>query len=360
MTTHPGTHLRSLMDSTTVAAPGAFNALVARAITQAGFDAAYISGGAASVAAGVPDVGLLTLEHFTRLIREVADASGLPVMADADTGFGEAEMTRRTVIEYHRAGAAGLHLEDQVFPKRCGHLDGKALVPTDHMVEKIQWAAKASRDCSDGAFIICARTDARGVEGMDAAIKRARAYVEAGADMIFPEGLQSEAEFAQFAQALRSPASTSPERKLGSPDQWGEHLARPDFDSPSGSPSGSPSDSSSGSPSRAPREGAGGMAPSPTSPPSTPPPTPSPYLLANMTEFGKTPLIPLPRFADLGYNLVIYPVTMLRIAMGAVTRALETLKNEGTIQQHLPEMQSRQDLYTLINYTPSTPWEFPC
>lgn len=304
-TPHPGTHLRSLMDSGIVAAPGAFNALVARAIARAGFDAAYVSGGAASVAAGVPDVGLLTLEHFCRVIREVADGSGLPVLADADTGFGEAEMTRRTVIEYHRAGAAGLHLEDQVFPKRCGHLDGKALVSTEHMCEKVQWAAKASRDCSGGAFIICARTDARGVEGMDAAVERARAYVEAGADMIFPEGLKSEAEFGEFAAALKgvTKRGTKASRHQGT--------------------------------------------------------KPGPYLLANMTEFGKTPLIPLPRFADLGYDLVIYPVTMLRVAMGAITLALETLKREGTIESHLAEMQSRQDLYTLVGYTPGEPWEFP-
>ena len=305
MTQHPGTRLRTLMDSGTVAAPGAFNALVARAVARAGFEAAYVSGGAASVAAGVPDVGLLTLEHFCRVIREVADGSGLPVLADADTGFGEAEMTRRTVIEYARAGAAGLHLEDQVFPKRCGHLDGKALVPVDHMVEKVQWAAKASRDCSDGAFILCARTDARGVEGMGTAIERAKAYVEAGADMIFPEGLKSEAEFGEFAQALKGDAKrgTEASRHQGT--------------------------------------------------------TPGPYLLANMTEFGKTPLLPLSRFAELGYDLVIYPVTMLRVALGAVTRALETLKAEGTVASFLDDMQSRQELYDLVGYTPGEPWEFP-
>jgi methylisocitrate lyase len=133
--THPGRRLRDHMDKGTVAAPGAFNALVARAVAQAGFDACYVSGGATSVAAGVPDVGLLTLDHFARVVREVVTGSGLPVIADADTGFGEEEMVRRTVIEYDHAGAAGLHLEDQVFPKRCGHLDGKALIPTDQAVQ---------------------------------------------------------------------------------------------------------------------------------------------------------------------------------------------------------------------------------
>ncbi|QKK07749.1 MAG: methylisocitrate lyase [Planctomycetota bacterium] len=299
-TPHPGARLRSLMDASVVAAPGAFNALVARAVAQAGFDAAYVSGGATSVAAGVPDVGLLTLEHFCRVIREVADGSGLPVLADADTGFGEAEMTRRTVIEYHRAGAAGLHLEDQVFPKRCGHLDGKTLVPSEHMCEKVEWAAKASRDCSGGAFVVCARTDARGVDGMDAAVERAKAYVGAGADMIFPEGLKTEAEFAEFAEALRSDSATK-------------------------------------------RQSDGGRV----------------YLLANMTEFGKTPLISLSRFGEMGYDLVIYPVSMLRVAMGAVTRALETLKAEGTVEPLLGGMQTREELYGLVGYTPGEAWETP-
>ena len=141
-----GTCLRGMMDARCVAMPGAFNALCARAIAQAGFEACYVSGAATSVAAGVPDVGLLTLEHFARTVREVADAGGLPVIADADTGFGEAEMVRRTVIEYAKAGAAGLHIEDQVFPKRCGHLDGKKLIPVEHQCEKIRTAARAAQD----------------------------------------------------------------------------------------------------------------------------------------------------------------------------------------------------------------------
>ena len=156
-----------------MATPGAFNALCARAIARHGFQACYVSGAATSVSAGVPDVGLLTLEHFCRVIREVADGSGLPVLADADTGFGEAEMVRRTVIEYARAGGAGLHLEDQKFPKRCGHLDGKELVPVDHMVEKVAWARKASDEAtggsdgatrrrSDGGRGLCKRAVGRG------------------------------------------------------------------------------------------------------------------------------------------------------------------------------------------------------
>jgi methylisocitrate lyase len=311
----PGARLRELMNNSCIAIPGAFNALCARAIAKAGFQACYVSGAATSVSAGVPDVGLLTLEHFCRVIRDVADASGLPVLADADTGFGEAEMVRRTVIEYARAGAAGLHLEDQKFPKRCGHLDGKELVATDHMIEKVQWAAKAARDVGCGMsdvgrsssgsdirrptadILMCARTDARGVEGFEQAVNRAAAYTLAGADMIFPEGLASEEEFKQFAQAMQRVKGPNPR---------------------------------------------GG-----------------PYLLANMTEFGKTPMIPLERFGAMGYSCVIYPVSLLRVAMGAVTHALEQLKKDGSVQQLLPQMQTRQELYDLIGYKPGVAWEYP-
>lgn len=292
----PGARLRAAMDKGCVPIPGAFNALCAKAIARHGFEACYISGAATSVSAGVPDVGLLTLEHFCRQIREAADACGLPVLADADTGFGEAEMVRRTVIEYARAGAAGLHLEDQKFPKRCGHLDGKELVPLDHMVEKIQWAAAAADRVTtaveaDSGFVVCARTDAKGVEGFDAAVKRAKAYVQAGADMIFPEGLTSEKEFADFAQQLRATC-------------------------------------------------------------------PKVYLLANMTEFGKTPMIPLSKFGAMGYSCVIFPVSLLRIAMGAVDRALVQLKQSGSVEAMLGQMQTRQQLYDLVEYKPGVPWEF--
>jgi methylisocitrate lyase len=279
------------MDQSVVAAPGAFNALVAKSVAQCGFKACYVSGGATSVAAGVPDVGILTLDHFTKVVQEVCFGSGLPVIADADTGFGEEEMVRRTVLEYNHAGAAGLHLEDQVFPKRCGHLDGKALIPIEQAVSKIQWAAKASQDCSDGAFIICARTDAKGVEGFDAAITRAKAYVGAGATMIFPEGLTTVQEFKDFADAMN---------ELGDD---------------------------------------------------------RPYLLANMTEFGKTPMIPLKDFGVMGYSIVIYPVSTLRIAMGAIQRALAELHSTGTLEGQLENMQTRKELYELVEYTPGTPWE---
>lgn len=295
-----GARLRSLMDAGCVAMPGAFNALAGIAIRDAGFDACYVSGAATTAGAGVPDVGVLTLNEFAKVIGEVARASGLPVLADADTGFGEAEMVRRTVVEYARAGAAGLHIEDQQFPKRCGHLDGKALVATDHMVEKVEWARKASDDATGGDFVVCARTDAAGVEGVDAAIARARAFIEAGADMIFPEGLRTREEFAEVAKALKGGALKGGAR--------------------------------------------GGKR--------------SLYLLANMTEFGKTPMIPLSEFAAMGYDCVIYPVTLLRIAMGAVTRALATLKEQGTAEPLLGEMLTRQELYRLLGYTPGTAWEW--
>lgn len=294
----PAAHLRSLMDAGCVAAPGSFNALCAKAVAKNGFTATYVSGAATSVAAGVPDVGVLGLEHFCRVIREVADAGGLPVIADADTGFGEAEMVRRTVIEYTRAGAAALHLEDQKFPKRCGHLDGKELVGVDHMIEKVQWAAKAAQQLGASGkpgIIVCARTDAKGVEGFDAAVARAKAYVAAGAEMIFPEGLASVDEFARFAQAMGQSAS-----KRGGP-----------------------------------------------------------YLLANMTEFGKTPLIPQREFAQMGYSVVIYPVSMLRVAMGAVDRALKALHETGSVEPFIAQMQTRKELYELIGYTPGVAWEWP-
>ncbi len=288
----PGNRLRWLMDERCVAAPGAFCGLVARAIREAGFDACYVSGGATSAAAGVPDVGLLSVDRFCQIVREVVDGSGLPVIADADTGFGEEEMTRRTVIAYSRAGAAGLHIEDQVFPKRCGHLDGKELLSIEDAASKVRWAAEAARELENG-MIVCARTDARGVTGMEDAIERAEAYVAAGADMIFPEGLRSEGEFAIFAEKLNAMGDRRP------------------------------------------------------------------YLLANMTEFGKTPIIPIERFEQMGYSLVIYPVTTLRVAMASITRALDELKSAGSAEGLLPTMQTREQLYRMLGYTPGEPWRSP-
>jgi methylisocitrate lyase len=281
---HPGARLRALVEQDVVMIPGAFNALVGMAVREAGFDACYISGGATANVAGTPDVGLLTLTEVVRTIREIVDASGIPVIADADTGYGEIECAVRTVVEYERAGAAALHVEDQVFPKRCGHLDGKQLVPAGDFSEKIS-AMSAARQNSD--FMIIARTDARHVTGMDDAIDRANRYRAAGADAIFPEGLQSEAEFEAFAA------------------------------------------------------GAPGL------------------LLANMTEFGKTPIITADRFGELGYRMVIYPLSMMRLAMGEVVRGLSELRRSGSVEPILDRMQSRQELYELLRYTPGTEWRFP-
>ncbi len=267
-----------------VVAPGAFSALVARAVARAGFEACYVSGAATANTAGYPDIGLITLTEMCRTIRETAQACGLPAIVDADTGYGEVEAVVRTAVEYERAGAAAMHLEDQVFPKRCGHLDGKTLVAAEQMVEKVE-AACAHRLSKD--FLIIARTDARSVEGLEAAIERASRYRTAGADVIFPEGLESEAEFARFAK--------------GTPGA----------------------------------------------------------LLANMTEFGKTPQITAARFGELGYRLVIYPLSMMRLSLGGVERGLAELKKRGTVAGLLDQMQTRAALYELLGYVPGRQWNFP-
>lgn len=281
---HQGTILREKMASGTVMCPGAWNGLVATAIKKCGFNACYISGGATANAIGYPDIGLISLAEMCGIIVSVSEASNLPIIADADTGFGEVEDVARTVVEYERNGAAGLHIEDQVFPKRCGHLDGKTLIPIGAMVEKVS-AAVQTKPHDD--FLIIARTDARGVGGMEAAIERGLAYREAGADMVFPEGMQSEEEFEEFAK------------------------------------------------------GCPGL------------------LLANMTEFGKTPDISLNRFSEIGYDLVIYPVTMQRVAMYSITSCLEKLKKEGSASGFKHQMQTRKELYDLLDYVPGQEWRPP-
>ena len=275
--------LREAMDQGTVMCPGAWNGLIAAAIAKAGFSTCYISGGATANAAGYPDVGLITLSEMCRTIREVSGSSKLPVVVDADTGYGEVECIARTIVEYERSGAAAMHIEDQQFPKRCGHLDGKTLVSQSAMAEKIQ---SASENRLSQEFVLIARTDARGVDGMDAAITRGNAYREAGADMIFPEGLRSEEEFSEFSKNCPG------------------------------------------------------------------------LLLANMTEFGKTPHISATRFGELGYDLVIYPVTFQRVAMGAVTTCLQQLRAEGSTEGFENQMQTRQELYDLLGYVPGTEWRF--
>jgi methylisocitrate lyase len=273
--------LREAMKQGVVMCPGAWNGLVG---AEAGFSSCYISGGATANASGYPDIGLITLTEMCRTIGEVSNASNIPVIVDADTGYGEVECLARTVVEYERSGAAGMHIEDQEFPKRCGHLDGKTLVSQSVMVEKIK---TASENKLSENFILIARTDARGVDGLEAAIDRGNAYRDAGADMIFPEGLRSEDEFIQFAKCCPG------------------------------------------------------------------------LLLANMTEFGKTPHITAKQFGSFGYNLVIYPVTFQRVAMGAVTKCLEQLHKEQSAQGFETQMQSREELYELLGYVPGKAWSFP-
>jgi methylisocitrate lyase len=255
--------------------PGAFSPLVAMLIEKLNFDGVYISGAVLANDLGLPDVGLTTLTEVAHRGRQIARVSKLPAIIDADTGFGEPMSAARTVQELEEAGLCGCHLEDQVNPKRCGHLDNKSLVDTATMTQKIKAAADAKRDPN---FLIIARTDARASEGLDAAIARAKAYVNAGAEMIFPEALGDEKEFEQFRKAIPVP------------------------------------------------------------------------LLSNMTEFGKSKLLTTSQLESLGYNLVIYPVTSLRLAMKAVEDGLTRIRDEGSQQNVLDKMQTRAELYELIRY----------
>ena len=255
--------------------PGAFSPLVAMAIQRHGFDGVYVSGAALAADLGLPDIGLTTLSEVAARGGAIARATDLPALIDADTGFGEPLNLARTIQTLEAAGLCGCHLEDQVNPKRCGHLDGKSLVTTQAMVEKVRAAVGARRDPN---FLIMARTDARAVEGLDGALARAKAYVDAGADAIFPEALADEGEFEKFRKAIPVP------------------------------------------------------------------------LLANMTEFGKSKLLTARQLSDLGINLVIYPVTTLRLAMKAIENGLATIKGEGTQESLLKQMQTRAELYELLRY----------
>jgi methylisocitrate lyase len=273
----PGRRFRDALKQPPLVIPGVFNALTARLAERAGFRAAYQSGAALSASlAAMPDVGLVTQTEFAEQGRYLASAVSIPVISDADTGFGEALAVERTVALFEAAGLAGLHLEDQQMPKRCGHLSGKSLVSGAEMVSKLKAAVAARRDPS---FVIIARTDARASEGIEAAIERAHAYVEAGADMIFPEALESPDEFARFAKAMRVP------------------------------------------------------------------------LLANMTEFGKSPLLSASELSNLGCAAVLFPVTMLRVAAKAVEEALAQLARDGSQRGFVDRMQTRAELYDLLDYT---------
>ena len=297
MSISAGNSLRQLFKSgRAIQVPGAFNGLSARIAADIGFQALYVSGGAISAASGVPDVGLCSLDYFCDRIKEVGTFSGLPVIADADTGFGESEMVSRAVTEYIHAGAGGMHIEDQSFPKRCGHLDGKELISIDHMSEKIKTAKEAA---GSNGFIICARTDARGVEGFNSAVRRAKCYVAAGADMIFPEGLSNLQEFQRFSDEMKTLGD------MGLSNSGG------------------------------------------------------PFLLANMTEFGKTDHINIADFEAAGYSAVIYPVSTLRVAMKSVESMLLELKDAGTLKGQEKSMMTRQELYTHLKYKPGVAWRYP-
>lgn len=273
----PGAILRAQMKEGIVVMPGAFSALSALAAYKQGAKAIYLSGGAiTNNLLGMPDIALTTLNEMSSVAAQACQVAPVPMICDADTGFGEVWNVQRTVIEMERAGLAGMHVEDQVSPKRCGHLDGKDLIPASQMASKLKAAVAAKRDPS---FVIIARTDARGVEGLDGAIDRSKRYVDSGADAIFPEGLESEAEFATFRSAL-----------------------------------------------------------------------PDAPLLANMTEFGKTPLIPAARFNELGYQMVIFPVTALRVMLKAIEEFYGELLRTGTQAAWIDKMRTRQELYDTLDY----------
>ena len=255
--------------------PGAFNPLSAKLIQDKGFEGVYISGAVLSADLGLPDIGLTTLTEVANRAGQITRMTDLPAIVDADTGFGEPMNVASTVQTLEDAGVAGLHIEDQVNPKRCGHLDGKAIVDTDTATKRIRAAATARRDPN---LLIMARTDIRAVEGIHAAVDRAKALVDAGADAIFPEAMKDLSEFDIIRKAVDVP------------------------------------------------------------------------ILANMTEFGKSELFTTEQLASVGINIVIYPVSLLRLAMGAAERGLDTLLAAGTLEPVVSEMQTRARLYELLDY----------
>ena len=271
----PGRRLRAAWAAGPVCLPGVFNPLLARAAERLGFRAVYLSGGALSAGNGVPDIGLLTLTEFTQEAARIAQATTLPLLCDADTGFGESLNVERTVRQFEAAGAAGIHLEDQFLPKRCGHLSGKSLVEPGVMAAKIRAAVAARRDPD---FVILARTDARGVNGFDDAVRRAEFYLAAGADGIFPEALETPDEFAAFAKRVPS------------------------------------------------------------------------VLLANMTEFGRSPYLDVTALGAMGYRLVLFPLTAFRVAMKAAEDTLAGLLRDGHQRDSLPKMLTRAELYDRLGY----------
>jgi methylisocitrate lyase len=255
--------------------PGAYNPLCAKLIEEIGFDGIYVSGGVMANDLGLPDIGLTTLQDVSYRSHQIARVTNLPTIIDIDTGFGEAMNVSRTIQTIETLGIAGCHIEDQTNPKRCGHLDNKELVSTQDMIKKIKAAVEGRTDKN---FLLIARTDANAVEGLDKTIDRCKAYVDAGADMIFPEALKDEKEFEKLRKELNC------------------------------------------------------------------------YLLANMTEFGKSKLLSKKELENLGYNLVIYPVTTQRLAMKNVEDGLQQIFTEGHQNNVIDKMQTRKRLYELVDY----------
>ena len=256
-----------------IMAPGAHSALVGMAAKNAGFQSLYISGAAFSASRGMPDIGYYTVTELAEYVRGLYRSTNLPIIVDVDTGFGEVIHMPRTVFEMEEAGAAVIQMEDQKLPKKCGHLDGKELVSADDMCRKIEAAVKIRKD-----LLIMARTDAHAIFGIEEAVKRAKMYINAGADIIFPEALKTEEEFRHFSSEVKIP------------------------------------------------------------------------LLANMTEFGKTPYYSASQFEQWGYKIVIYPVTSLRVAMKAVEKVFKLIRETGSQEAMLDEMQTRKELYALLDY----------
>ena len=274
MTGRAGALRRLIAGEEMVVAPGVFSPSVARLAEKGGFRAAYLSGAAYSNLMALPDLGVTTLTEVARATSEITSRVSIPLIVDVDTGFGEAVNVMRTVATMIGAGASAIHIEDQVLPKKCGHLEGKELVATEEMMKKLITA----KDAAGTQLLIIARTDARSVEGLDSAVERARAYSRAGADMIFPEALEGTAEFAEFRKKVAGP------------------------------------------------------------------------LMANMTEFGKTPYITASEFERLGYDVLIFPVTAFRAAMKAVERTFSTLSKDGTQKDILGSLMTREQVDELIDY----------
>ena len=269
-----GQRFRALLDRPGILRmPGAHNGLAAHQARNAGFEALYLSGAAMSASMGLPDLGVITIEEVCFFIRQVARASGLPLLVDGDTGHGEALNVMHMVRSFEDAGAAAVHVEDQILPKKCGHLNDKRLASADDMAAKIAAAVRARRH-----LFILARTDAAASEGMDGAVARAQKYLAAGADAIFPEALTSEEMFCEFARRVKAP------------------------------------------------------------------------LIANMTEFGRTPFFTADEFEAMGYRMVIWPVSALRVAARAQRDLYETLRRDGSTQAMLPAMLTRAELYETIGY----------